>query len=105
MARSTYNDQIKILISKGYLVQSHGNTYDFYEVPQPRAVHSVSEASLGHCDEKECATPVKGMTDVVINHPSRDREINNRENGINMEGINIENPSPIEKPKVNKFEF
>lgn len=105
MARSTYNDQIKILISKGYLVQSHGNTYDFYEVPQPRVVHSVSESSLGHCDEKECATPVKGMTDVVINHPPGDREINNRKNGINIEGINIANPSPMGIPKESKFEF
>ena len=105
MARSTYNDQIKILISKGYLVPSHGNTFDFYEVPQPRGAHSVSDASLGYCDEKECATPVKGMTDVVINHPSKNREINNRENGINMEGINIVNPSPIGIQKENKFEF
>jgi hypothetical protein len=33
MARSTYNDQVQNLIDKGYLVLSHGNTYDFYEVP------------------------------------------------------------------------
>ena len=65
----------------------------------------MSDASLGYCDEKECATPVKGMTDVVINHPSWDREINNRGNGINMEGINIVNPSPIGIQKENKFEF
>ena len=34
MARSTYRDQIAILISKGYLVPSHGNTFEFHEKPQ-----------------------------------------------------------------------
>jgi len=34
MARSTYHDQFKKLVNKGYLVQSSGNTFDFYEVPQ-----------------------------------------------------------------------
>ena len=33
MPRSTYNDQIKILIDKGYLVPSRGNTFEFYEKP------------------------------------------------------------------------
>lgn len=33
MARTTYHDQVQVLIDKGYLVLSHGNTYDFYEVP------------------------------------------------------------------------
>ena len=33
MAKSTYHDQFKKLESLGYLVKSHGNTYDFYEVP------------------------------------------------------------------------
>lgn len=33
MARSTYHDQFRTLVSKGYLVQSGGNSYDFYEVP------------------------------------------------------------------------
>ena len=35
--RSTYGDQFQILLDKGYLVQNHGNTYDFYEVPVPRS--------------------------------------------------------------------
>ncbi len=38
MARSTYHDQFHILVDKGYLVPSRGNVFDFYEVPQPRAV-------------------------------------------------------------------
>lgn len=35
MARSTYHDQFHVLLDKGYLVPSHGNTFDFYEVPRP----------------------------------------------------------------------
>lgn len=33
MARSTYHDQFRVLVNKGYLVQSNNNRYDFYEVP------------------------------------------------------------------------
>ncbi len=36
MPRSTYHDQFKVLVRKGYLVNTNGNTYDFYEKPQPR---------------------------------------------------------------------
>ena len=35
MARSTYHDQFHVLLDKGYLVPSHGNSFDFYEVPRP----------------------------------------------------------------------
>ena len=35
MARSTYHDQFDKLVLKRYLVPSHGNTYEFFEVPQP----------------------------------------------------------------------
>jgi hypothetical protein len=100
MPRSTYNDQIKVLIYKGYLVPSHGNTYDFYEVPQPRTVRVVSEPSLGHNFDEECPTTGKGMTAAVQNQTAEDREINNSKNGINTESINIENPSQIYIPKV-----
>ena len=37
MPRSTYSDQFKKLVNKGYLVPKSGNTYDFYEVPRPRS--------------------------------------------------------------------
>ena len=35
MAKSTYHDQFDKLVLKRYLVPSHGNTYEFFEVPQP----------------------------------------------------------------------
>ena len=31
MARSTFHDQFHVLLDKGYLVHSHGNTFEFYE--------------------------------------------------------------------------
>ena len=37
MARSTYHDQFNILVDKGYLVQTGGNTFEFYEVPKVSA--------------------------------------------------------------------
>ncbi len=103
MPRSTYNDQIRVLIDKGYLVPSHGNTFDFYETPQPRAVQTMREASLGHFFDEECPTTDNDMTNVVKNYPTEDREINNSKNGINNNDINIENPSPIQPPKVKEI--
>ena len=97
---STCNDQIKVLIDRGYLVPSHGNTYDFYEVPQPRAVRVLSNTGLGHNFDYEQTALGNGVTAVVQNQTAGDREINNSENGINTEAINIENPSQIYIPKV-----
>ena len=37
MARSTYHDQFNVLVDKGYLVQTSGNTFEFYEVPKVSA--------------------------------------------------------------------
>jgi len=103
MPRSTYNDQIKVLIDKGYLVPSHGNTFDFYETPQPRAVQTMREASLGHFFDEECPTTDNDLTNVAKNYPTEDIEINNRQNGINNSDINIENLSPIQPPKVKEI--
>ncbi len=48
MPRSTYHDQFKILENKGYLVKTHGNTYDFFEKPQPRPVIQDLEERTPH---------------------------------------------------------
>ena len=37
MAQSTYRDQFNVLLEKGYLVQTGGNTFDFYEKPRAAA--------------------------------------------------------------------
>ena len=103
MARSTYNDQIQNLISKGYLVLSHGNTYDFYEVPQPRGARNLNNTSLGYNFEDEQPTAVNDMTAVAKNTPREDIEINNSDFLINNENTNIENPSQIVVPKVKEI--
>ena len=53
MPRSTYHDQFHKLVRKGYLVQVNGNTYNFFEKPQPRPAtkeekdkNTVSSAGL-----------------------------------------------------------
>lgn len=103
MARSTYNDQIQNLISKGYLVLSHGNTYDFYEVPQPRGARNLNNTSLAYNFEDEQPTAINDMTAVAKNTPREDIEINNSDFLINNENTNIENPSQIVVPKVKEI--
>ena len=105
MARSTYNDQVQILIDKGYLVLSHGNTYDFYEVPQPRAVRNYNDnnTSLGHNVDNDNPRAVNDVTDAVKSSPAGDREINNTQNIINNDETNIGFPSRIEVPKVKEI--
>ena len=103
MARSTYNDQVQNLIDKGYLVLSHGNTYDFYEVPQPRAVRDLNDTSLVINSDEHLTTAVNEVTDAVNLCTASNREINNSANSINNESINIEFPSRIEAPKVKEI--
>ena len=53
MKRSTYHDQFEKLVLKRYLVPSHGNTYEFYEVPQP-ATQSQNALSADGLNFEEC---------------------------------------------------
>lgn len=103
MARSTYNDQVQNLIDKGYLVLSHGNTYDFYEVPQPRTVRDLNDTSLDNNSDEPLTRAVNDVTDAAKNCTAEDREINNRTDITNKEKINIENPSRIEAPRVKEI--
>lgn len=91
------------MIDKGYLVKSHGNIYDFYEVPQPRAVIKKNEASLVINFEDDCPRAVDDMADAAKTCPSESIEINNSENVINNEETNIGFPSRIEVPKVKEI--
>ena len=102
MARSTYNDQVQNLIDKGYLVLSHGNTYDFYEVPQPKNKRN-NDTSLDNNSDEHLTRTVNDVTDAAKNCTAEDREINNRTDITNKEEINIENPSRIEAPKVREI--
>ena len=103
ISRSTYNDQVDNLIFKGYLVHSHGNTYDFFEVPQPRAVVKKNDTSLVNDYSNACPRAVIEVTDDVNLCTADNREINNSVDTINNENKNIENPSRIEAPKVREI--
>ena len=91
------------MIDKGYLVLSHGNTYDFYEVPQVRSIRSMNNTRLDNDFENDEPRAVDGVTDAVKSCPAEDREINNSENSINNENTNIDFPSRIEAPKVKEI--
>ena len=103
MARNTYHDQFRVLLSKGYLVQRDGNTFDFYEVPQPRAVtqqkNTMSEAVLNF---DECTAPGSEEQQAVQVIPQDGIEINNNENQPNT-GINNNSHNSIYVPKVKEI--
>lgn len=88
MARSTYHDQFSKLISKGYLVHSHGNTYKFYEVP-PSATHTHdSPSSEGLNFESDpiddIPLPIDGQEE-----PQEAIEINNKQDTPYTQQTNI----------------
>lgn len=131
MARSTYHDQFHKLVDKGYLVPSHGNTYDFYEVPQTATQPSNALTDSGHDFENSpSADSPAPQADITV--LAEDIEINNRIDTPNNERINNgldevkgeiqqqqvkeiripvpvaegrKRPKPIEQPKQGAFEF
>ena len=84
MARSTYADQFRILVSKGYLVQKSGNTYEFFEVPQTSAGNNnkSSMTSDGYNFEDDTFDG-QDSPNVVNASASEDTEINNINKIIN----------------------
>ena len=59
---STYHDQFNVLVDKGYLVQTSGNTFEFYEVPK---VSATSDS----VNQNPC---VKWYSEVGSNHQPDD---------------------------------
>ena len=102
--RSTYFDQFAILVDKGYLVPGAGNTYDFYEVPQP-ATQTQKEVSADGLNFEEIPSHGElggsGGQSVL----PEDIEINNKE----IDNISINNPNnpvvqeTIRKPEVKEI--
>ncbi len=78
MPPQTYRDQFLKLIDKGYLVQTGGNTYEFYEVPHAaRILHE----NIGNSNTStvSCQTPdVLENPQVVQAETVNSREINYR---------------------------
>ena len=79
MARSTYHDQFNKLIDKGYLILSHGNTYEFYEVPKfdTPPQNLVSPEGLDYANNPASDTPFPPDEQDT---PPEGIEINNRSN-------------------------
>ena len=103
MPRSTYNDQLHILIDKGYLVPSHGNTYDFYEVPREKNNLEADNASRVNNSQEDCPNADNKNPIVVNNCPTENLEINTSTKSINNKTTNIEKTVPIEVPKVKEI--
>ena len=99
MPPSTYRDQFRKLINRGYLVQrGDSNTYDFYETPQ-RATHAEKDNAA---DAYDFTADAFGTPQAVDNEAAEDIEINiNKTKMINNCGGEKQvSPTPTEK-----FEF
>lgn len=82
MARSTYHDQFEKLVLKRYLVPSHGNTYEFYEVPQA-ATQSQNALSADGLDFENYPPSDTPMPSPVQSVSAENTEIDNRDFGTN----------------------
>ena len=80
MARSTYHDQFEKLVLKRYLVPSHGNTYEFYEVPQAatQSQNALSADGLNFEESPPCDIPMPSPGQSVS---AEDIQIDNRDFG------------------------
>lgn len=85
MPRSTYHDQFKVLVNKGYLVNTQGNTYDFFEKPQPRAViQDLNERSPHGLNFEDDTADENLMEQPVLNGAGANTEINNKYKNNNI---------------------
>ncbi len=75
MAQSTYRDQFNILLEKGYLVQTGGNTFDFFE--KPRAVVKENEETRAAYDYNTSAADLNENEQAANNIDLENIEINN----------------------------
>lgn len=90
MARSTYHDQFHILVDKGYLVPSHGNTFEFYERPHASRNTTQNELSADGLDFENNPTDNIGVARNGQRVMPMDIEINNThfiDNSINIDSF------------------
>lgn len=104
MARSTYHDQFHKLIDKGYLVPAHGNTFEFYEVPQSATQPPKTMTDSGHDFENNPSadSPEPRAEQDIL---AEDIEINNRTDTPNAERTNISvgKEGVIQQPQVKEI--
>jgi len=103
--RSTFFDQFAVLVDKRYLVPSAGNTYDFYEVPQP-ATRTQKEMTADRLEFEE--SPCSGEQEGCSGHTvlPENIEINNMTDTPNNAGINNGNNESvcvIQKPQIKEI--
>lgn len=101
MARSTYHDQFRKLVDKGYLVPGTGNTYDFYEVPRTATQTRIMSSAGGQnfTESPSRGEPARPGGQSVL---PEDIEINNTDKPTNG-SINNSNPIEIYLPKVKEI--
>ena len=87
MKRSTYHDKFHELEDKGYLVNTHGNTYEFYEVPQA-AAQTKNSMTVDGLDFEE--------------YPSSDTPICSNGQGMLSDNIEINNRDSMTDSSINK---
>jgi len=96
LKRSTYHDKFHELEEKGYLVNTHGNTFEFYEVPQA-AAQTKKSVTIDGLDFEECPScdsPICSNGQAML---SDNIEINNKDSTIDS-SINNDNESPERTP-------
>lgn len=105
MARSTYHDQFHILVDKGYLVPAAGNTFEFFEKPQPRTVNNPKNEVL--TDGLNFVTSTAADEGIPQNGQDvmrENTEINNTTDITNNE-INIGQTQSCYRPKVTEIKI
>lgn len=86
MAQSTYRDQFNILLEKGYLVQTGGNTFDFFE--KPRAAANINQETRPATTQEELTADLMENLQAANDIDLENIEINNN---ITFPNSNINN--------------
>lgn len=102
MPRSTYHDQFKYLIEKGYLVKSGKNRYDFFEKSQNHTVPPVEYAQTEIAPSDD-GFDFENDTDIGIPVPAKKRpvmpfdiEINKEQNPTDNDSNKYDEPTEDE---------
>ena len=92
MPRSTYHDQFKKLVDRGYIVQGCGNSFNFFEKPQTsNGIQQETKKNQSPTDVlnfEKCPLDVSCDDQAVPNVLTEDIEINNTENSITNQRTN-----------------
>ena len=123
MAQSTYRDQFNILLEKGYLVQTGGNTFDFFEKPRAAARENEEtraafdyNTSAADLNENEQAANIIDLENIEINNTFQTTTETNsgesipaeyipRDDELYTELFGADEPSDFDFSKIKKGDF